>query len=390
MRFAWAARLGWWPRAVLLCAVPTAVMPLPYPTPVHAVEAALLVNALASQAGGRFAAALVMVTLAVLVKPGLGAVYGLVLVALVLGGCAGGGSWRARLKLFAPAAVVGGGIAVALGLWFGWGPLAETLLPVRAAQNYGDEKFGFFGGDGRRFWLPDAVHPFHYLFTPAGVWLAATALLVAGAVRRARRLADPVAGSVVACAVLHAVFVLFLFGNQWSWLYYSALLACGLAAVIGDGAATAPRRVWVVPLAVAALAVLGQVAPLAFVAQHWAAWERSPATAGLYALPADAAAWEGVRARGRTDRVMVFANTGGAFVVFPELDGPRVWFLLRSTATPGEIERVRGQIRAANWLVLPHAGRPLYPEWPEFAADLAAFEPAGESPSFQLERRVGR
>src|SRR5439155_26645472 len=95
VRFARAARLGPAGRLVLLAAVPFAVMPLPYPTPMHAVEPALLVNALAFQAAGNPAAALVLATVAVFVKPGLGLVYGLVLGLLVL---AGGGDVRTRVR----------------------------------------------------------------------------------------------------------------------------------------------------------------------------------------------------------------------------------------------------------------------------------------------------
>ena len=68
---------------LFVAAVPVALMPLPYPTPLHAIEAALLVNALAFQARGRLAAALVLATVAVFIKPGLAYFHGLALVLLV-------------------------------------------------------------------------------------------------------------------------------------------------------------------------------------------------------------------------------------------------------------------------------------------------------------------
>ena len=47
--------------------------------------------------------------------------------------------------------------------------------------------------------------------------LAATALLVIGGLPLVRQLRDRRAATVPTCLVLHAVFVLFLFGNQFSW-----------------------------------------------------------------------------------------------------------------------------------------------------------------------------
>src|SRR5262249_57351610 len=70
IRFAWAAVPGFWPRVLFVAAVPVALMPLPYPTPLHAIEAALLVNALAFQARGRLAAAPALVTAAGVINPG--------------------------------------------------------------------------------------------------------------------------------------------------------------------------------------------------------------------------------------------------------------------------------------------------------------------------------
>lgn len=388
VRFAHAARLGPWARVVLLAAVPMAVMPLPYPTPLHAIEAALLINALAFQVRGRYGAALVLATLAVFVKPGLAYFHGLLLVSLVLGGYGCEAGWRGRLKTFAPAAVTGLAIALGLIVWLGPAPLLHTLVPTSAAQTYDQENFGFFFGDGRQFWLPDAMHNLFHLLTPAGFWLLASLVLGIAAVRKLPRLRDPASATVVTCAVLHAVFVLFLFGNRWSWLYYSAILVCGLAAALPEpqpGQSKGRPRGRVLPGALAFLALVGQFGPIEFALGHWKEQRRFERTASLFALPADAAAWSGVRDRARHEKVMVFANAGAAFVVFSEVDSPRVWFLLRSTATPADIERVQTQLRSANLLVLPHAG--LFPNWPEFSQELEAFQPVSEAQSFKVHRR---
>lgn len=387
LRFARAAHFGKWQRVVFVCALPFAVMPLAYPTPLHAIEAALLVHALASQAAGRLAAALVFATLAVYIKPALGYFHGLALVLLVLTGRGGApAAWRDRRLTFIPAAIVAVALAVIFAAWFGVGPLVTTQFPVRALQNYGDENFGFFFGSGRAFWEPAGNPVTRYLLFPVGFWLLASVWLVVGAVRRVGKLRDPVAASVVTAAALHVVFVALLFGNEWSWLYYSALLVCGFCATVGKNEG-AGQNDWPIPVALAAVAVAGMLI------QTWGSidflnrWERSPATAGLYADPGDAAAWERWRALGTRRRVMVFARTGGASVVFPELDSTRVWFLLRSTVTPVEVERVRGQLRAADYLIVAKQENYRPPDWPEFRNEVEQFTEADESPSFRLLKR---
>lgn len=387
VRFGWAAVRGFWPRALLVAAVPVAVMPLQYPTPLHAIEAALLVNALASQARGRYAAALALVTVAVFIKPGLAYFHGLALVLLVLGGF-GPRSWKARLRTLVPAAVVLVLLAAGLAAWFGVGPLVDTQFPFRAVRSYRDDNFGFFFGVGREFWWPVGNPITRYVLFPAGFWLLATGWLVVGAIRRVRRLRDPHVATVVTCAVLHVVFVTLLFGNEWSWLYYSAVLVCGLCAAVGDPAA--PPRGYAAPLVLGLLALSGQVLQTVYAVKVPAEqWTRSEATAGLYAEPADVEAWERIRERGRRDRVLVFGHSGGAFVVFPEVDSPRAWFLLRSTMTPAEVERVRDQLRAANWLVVSRVPQYSYPQgWPEFDDELAKFREVERTPSFRVLERT--
>jgi hypothetical protein len=205
------------------------------------------------------------------------------------------------------------------------------------------------------------------------------------------RLREPLAATVVTCAFLHLAFVCFLFGNEWSWLYYSAILVCGLGAVVGDPARSDESN-WAIPVVLAALAVIGQILQTRFALGLAVTWSPSPATGGLYADPADAAAWERVREIERRDRgrVMVFGPSGGGFVVFPEVDSPRVWFLLRSTATPSERERVKAQLRAADWLVVGKDDQHKPPDWPEFQNELKNFQPAEESASLRLLQRKTR
>jgi hypothetical protein len=289
-------------------------------------------------------------------------------------------AWRERWKTFVPAAVVGLSLAVIFAAWLGIEPLVSTLFPFRAAKNYGEEKFGFFFGSGRDFWVPVGNPITRYLLFPAGFWLLASVWLIVAAVRRIGKLRDPLAASVVTAAFLHVVFVVFLFGNEWSWLYYSPLLVCGFCATVNHDD-------WPIPCGLALVAVIGMIP------QTWASldflnrWERSPAIAGLYAEPDDIAAWERWRELGKHHRVMVFGRSSGASVVFPELDSTRVWFLLRSTVTPMEVERVHGQLRAAQYLIVAKSENYRPPDWPEFRGEMDQFIEVDESPSFRLLKR---
>jgi hypothetical protein len=390
IRFGLIAVDGFWPRALLVAAVPVAVMPLQYPTPLHAIEAALLVNALAFQARGRYAVALALVTVAVFIKPGLAYFHGLAVVLLVLGGY-GPTAWRDRLRAIVPAAVVLGVVGGGLAAWFGVGPLLDTQFPFRAVRTYQDDNYGFFRGVGSEFWKPIGNPVTRYVLFPAGFWLLATGWLVVGAILRVRRLRDPRAATVVTCAFLHVAFVVLLFGNEWSWLYYSAILVCGCCAVVGDPSAPGQaERAWVAPVLLGVLALSGQVLQTVYAVKvPVEKWERSPTTGGLFAEPADVAGWEKIRETARRDGVMVFGHSGGAFVVFPEVDSPRVWFLLRSTMTPVEADRVRAQLRAANWLVVSNAVQYSHPgDWPEFRDEFAQFQEVERTPSYRLLGRV--
>lgn len=374
-------------RVLLAVAAPIAVMPLGFPSPAHALEAALLALALGSQAVGRPAVSLVLCVLAVFVKPALGFVYGPILVAVIL---TAPGSWALRFRNLIPAAVTAVVVAGSLAAVFGTGPVAETLFPLSATKVYAADRYGFFFGIGRKFWVPEPFNPLYYLLTPAGFWLAATLLLIAGSVPLIRRLRDRRASTVLTCLVLHAVFVLVLFGNQYSWLYYAFLPVCGAAGVIAGWEQDEQRRSWKTILAIGlcGLAVSGQSLMALEAGKLWTAVVRSDDTGGLYAFPEDEAAMREIRGLAKTNRVLVLTRSGGPGVVFPELDGPHGWYLLRPVALPVEIERMRGQIREADYLVIPTAADASLNTWPEFFEEFKSFRQEKQYSSFLVVKRT--
>jgi hypothetical protein len=168
IRFASVAQLGRAGRWLLLVCAPLAIMPGFYPTPTHALEHALLINAIAFQAGGRPAAALVLATICLFIKPSLTVFYGLILIGVILFGArTAQTSGRRRARDLIPAAIVGAGVAAFLAGMFGIQPLIATLIPFDGMKLYATKQYGFFFGVGRNFWLPETIPWWYYLFTPA-------------------------------------------------------------------------------------------------------------------------------------------------------------------------------------------------------------------------------
>lgn len=137
IRFAQAAHLQQLALWLLLVCSPLAIMPGFYPSPTHALEHALLINALACQASGRRATSLALATVCLFVKPTLASCYGPILVVVILFGVR---------PTPTPAAIVGIATGSLLAVEFGLEPLWATLLPIDEARFYAAQNFGFFGG----------------------------------------------------------------------------------------------------------------------------------------------------------------------------------------------------------------------------------------------------
>jgi hypothetical protein len=374
-----AAKLRPPPALYLLACTPIAVMPRGFPSPAHALEAALLANALADHAAGRLGRALALCTVAVFVKPSLGYVYGLILLVRILTGAA------PRWRRIVPAAVTGALLTAVLVAVFGWSAVVRTQLPFDAMRAYADAGFGFFTGSGRLFWLPDEPSLGYYRDGVPGIWLASSLVLLASAGWVVRRWREPARGFVLTCAALHLAFVCVLFGNQWSWIYYPYVLFAGAAV----GLNVLPRRAGgVLAAGLTVAAVFGQANWLwRWDAEAAGGMWRTFETAGLYATPEEAAAWGEVRQIGRTHRVFVLTRMGCPHLLAPEVDGPRSWCLTRATATPAELAVVRDQIAAAAWVVSPNWHDNDLTGWPELADVLRPFAPARDTPLYRLYRR---
>ena len=178
-RFALNARVGPAGLALLLTTLPWMLSAVGNFYSVM-LEAVLLCHALAEQALGRRATALVLVTAAAFCKPSMPLFYGFLLVLLLLHD-----AWMARsqgfsLRAFLPATIVAIVMSCTLGLAYGPGPLLYSMVPIRGAGVYRANNYGFFGL-GRDFWAPEGVRWTYYLGSPIGSWILASVVLVLGA-----------------------------------------------------------------------------------------------------------------------------------------------------------------------------------------------------------------
>lgn len=376
-------------RWLLVAGVPVAVMPLRYTSPTHALDAVLIAHALAWQARGNLRAAFAGAVAGVFVKSALVSVYATGLLALILfGPRAVPTNWRTRLRELIPGAVLGCAVLALLVGWFGATPVVKTLFPLAGAKTYEGENFGFFFGVGRRFWLPDQPSLLFYLFGPAGFWLLASLVALAGVPGLVRDRRDPKAAALLACAALHVVFVCLLFGNEMSWLYYSFLPVMAAAGVVGRwvAAGVAPR--WLL-VGLPVVAVCGWVGFAVHGVSLWKDRVRPAATEGLFAPAKDAAAWGRVRELGVRERVLVLTPSGAGRVLFPEVDSVRSSALLPLVAPAAEVEDLLKRLKAADVVVIHDVTGPMFERWAPFAAELAYFAevPGLRGETFRVLRR---
>ena len=358
-----AVKMRLLPSLFLISCAALSAIPRGFPSPAHALEAALLMTALAEHAAGRLHRSLALVTLAAFVKPSLGYVYGVILIGLIL-------SEASRWKRLLPAAFIGAALLVALTVRFGWEAVVRTQLPFDAMKAYEKANFGFCFGSGRPFWLPANPEFDYYFGGVAAVWLLSSAVLGITALRLLPRFREPAASLAIACAILHFTFVFVLFGNEWSWIYYTYILFVGTAVSLNHW----PR--WIgglVALGLLAVSVCGQYEWL------WRrdAWTRantvrSLETAELPAAADQATEWGQIRVMAakypEREKVLLLTRMGCPQLLAPELDGPHWWCLIQGFSRESELDRARQQISKAEWIVSPDWHDNNLMDWPELKA----------------------
>jgi hypothetical protein len=364
---------------------------------VYGYEPLLISFALAEQARGRRPASLALLTACLFVKPTMAYVYGFLLVLLILRDAwrAGSGDLSRWWRPFVPAAIVGIACLLVASAVFGLTATKNTLLYpfTLGPAHYRINHFGFFQGiGGRNFLRPAGVRWTYYLGTYAGLWLAATAVLLAAAVtavlRRpaGHRNADTERSDeiVTCCALMHAAFVTLFYAHVWSWIYYFFVLILGIVAARGQAFRIAR---WAL--------VLGAILPLGFhlrsTATLWKTLAPHPETQGLWASKEELENWKIVSSLIKGSRPVVIAPIGGLELLDPAHFQPQTSLTLyRYFTLPVEVERKKKQLASASTVVVydtPPLDHLVLKDWPELEAEMAEFELQWEDGRFHVYRR---
>ena len=355
----------------------------------HAIEAVLLSCALAQQASGSRANALALTTAAVFSKPSMGFAYGLLLIILMVRDLARTGfSLRRISDAFGPAAVVFAGLAAVLLMVYGPATFIHTSFPIEGASAYHSMNYGLFSA-GQQFWDPHELPWQFYFIDVAGFWIAGTLFLFGSTLlklynRDQQQTSLRRAEVIATCALLHFAFLVFFFGNQWSWIYYSYFLMIGVALACDLG--PAGHRIGA---ALCVLALLSWTDVAYWTCRWWQSTAPDTATAGLWAPADERGEWLKVRAMARGQKTLMLDDMGAAELLFTGFENPVSLYLIRGLMTPGDIDRKLEQLSNAQVVIVPItiAACSGTPDAPELRDALKSFEPTWSGKHFEVFRR---
>jgi hypothetical protein len=355
----------------------------------HAIEAVLLSHALAEQARGSKASALALVSAATFAKPSMGYVWGLVLVVLIVRELIGAEfALRRMIRALTPAAIVVVSLALVLSLFYGATTLLHTALPIEGATAYHSMNYGLLG-TGQRFWDPKGLPWTFYLIDVSGFWIASTLFLFASVLfqllsRSAHAVSPQRKEVILTCAILHLAFLIFFFGNQWSWIYYPYLLMVGVAVAADLG--PTPRRIGMM---LCVLAVLSWTDIAYWSHRWWQTTKPDAATAGLWATADERDEWLSVRALTKDHKALMLDSMGATELLFPGFGDPVSLYLTRGLMLSSDINRKLDKLSSAQEVVVPItiAACTGVPDAPEFRQALKNFDLAWSGKHFEIFQR---
>jgi hypothetical protein len=369
----------------------------------HGIEPIFLLHALADQAGGNRRRALVLTTFGVFVKPSMSYFLGFILLSYLFFDCFRYRTQpiRAFLTEAYPALLVGVVTGSTLALTFGIVPVMHSILPSAGLTMYRAADFGFFNGAGRLLLSPPGATWSYYFTTIAGPWIAYTAILSMaaitvtirrGAESRESRPIDRTSEVIISCAILNLSFVLFFFGNSFSWIYYFYILVLGLAATGRLGIrweilvaclafavplTKADNRIsqslashQITPRNIVGSTIVANTIPGAtgLTYQYWFTTRPTPETAGLWAASSEREEWVQVLAIIRGHRTAMLESAGCADLLFSEFVPPVTLFLIPGGVGPSDLSRKLQQLGSSSMIVMPRSHRGILKETPEIGA----------------------
>ncbi len=345
VRMAHAMQFSLSQKILLALSLPLAI-PAYYLSLTHIAEAALLLHSLAEIAERRYTRALLLATIAALLKPSMAFILGFIVIILF--------TWcyRKRRQIiwlqFLPAATAAILLCLVIGVMFSWQALGNTLLPLTGGASYKAAGFGFFSPTGGRgFWLPQRMTD--YLFTPSGWWVIATILTWLGALIAALRMlrGQKVAGGavIITIALMHAAFIFLFYAWRDSWTYYSYLPALGLVTAWQ----LLPRKEWAT-LLLALLIGCGCIYRISMTIGEWAFKSRHSDTAGLWIYDNQLEDWRHFRQLDNERKTYWLVN-GYVGQMFPGVSTPPSWWLSPALQNKKEIAAIRKEISDSDAVI---------------------------------------
>jgi hypothetical protein len=337
----------------------------------HAVQTLCLMTAVTAHLKGHYGFALAAVAPAVLARPGLGYVYGFVLVCIVM------------LKVFRTHSQKLSGLvlpacttvflALVLAWRFGFASLVRTLLPITGAAAYRAVGFGFFK-HGMAFWLPSPFKFRYYLDVP-GFWLLVNAsLLLLGplAVLRARDAAPESlrrhkSELLGATSVIVFVWIFFAFSHQYigSWILY-LWLAVWAASLLPE---FFPKYAAVIVVLVLIALNADRHQTLGSL-QQWSTAKISSLFPYTFSQGNEDHEIKDILSAVQGRRTVVLMHSGAMPLLHDGLGEPLTEFFVHGSVLPGEDLRMKSAAAAAEMVIVPTP--PWYNSdsefffWPEF------------------------
>jgi hypothetical protein len=358
-RAARALRVGKAGTALMIVGLPIAIQSS-YPSMAHALEAALLCNAIAEQIAGRRRSALALATAGAFAKPSMSYLYGVILIAFTTIDLYRSGAFATRRQAsraigreLGPAMAISGALALILGFSYGRQSLVSTLMPFNGIKDYVAFNFGFFHGLGRYFWYGTPVR--EYFISVIGFWFAASLWVILAGITSLWRLMRRTDESsrardeaIVAAATLHIVFVTMFFGGPSSWAYYSYVLVMGAVAACHHSARLPIYTTWLL----VGLAVSANTTMRANDFNNWKARSRTAPTAHLWASGEMQSEWQAALTATGGDRVALLSSQGGAPLLLPELERNRGFaYLTPGLARPEDLARAFDEFKHAATVI---------------------------------------
>ena len=353
----------------------------------HAIEAVLILHALANQIRGSRATALALCAAAVFAKPSMGYIYGLLLVALLVRDAMRDEAPLRRIALgLAPAAAVFAGMCALMAYLYSPATLLHTIVPIEGATNYHALNFGLMKA-GKDLWDPHDRPWIFYLIDVSGFWIVSTLFIVgaaAVALSSGPNISSRHKETILTCATLHLAFLTLFFGNQWSWIYYPYLLTIGSATAIGVGPAA--RRIGV---ALCVIALLSWTDRVYWMHRWWQTTAPDAATAGLWAPADERSEWRQVRALSHASNTVMLDSMGATELLFSGFENPVSLYLTGGLMQPSDVRRKLDELAGSQVAIVPLTIEACsgVPDAPEFRAALKSFDLAWEGKHFEVYRR---